>query len=207
MTHYPPEFKKENFNCPHCGVYAKQWWHQLIYNNYGNYVNTAMAASFCEHCKKLAYWTNGLMVLPTTGMVELPNPDMPEECAKDFLEARDIINLSPRGATALLRLCIQKLMISLGKKGKNINDDIGALVKEGLPPLIQQSLDVCRVVGNNAVHPGEINLDDSPEIALSLFKLINIIVYDRITKPKEVEALYSSLPVGALDAIKNRDGA
>lgn len=206
MTFYPPEYGEDNFNCPHCGVYAVQYWGQLGFS-ISSYQTTPMWVSKCCHCQELAYWYEKMMVLPSTGTVDLPNPDIPEDCKRDYFEARDIVNRSPRGAAALLRLCIQKLMKHLGKDGKNINDDIGELVKEGLPVLIQQSLDVCRVVGNNAVHPGEIDLDDSPEVALSLFKLINIIVEDRITKPKEVEALYASLPAGALDAIRKRDGA
>jgi hypothetical protein len=55
------------------------------------------------------------------------------------------------------------------------------------------------------VHPGEIDLNDTPEIALQLFGLINIIVEDRITKPKEIEELYSKLPDGAKKAIEECD--
>lgn len=205
MTFYPPEYKKGSFNCPYCGVYSVQKWVQLGGGFESAYTLTPMWVARCAHCTVGSYWYEGNMILPSTGTVDLPNPDIPEDCKRDYFEARDIVQRSPRGAAALLRLCIQKLMKHLGKKGKDINGDIGELVKEGLPLLIQQSLDVCRVVGNNAVHPGEIDLDDSPEIALSLFKLINIIVEDRITKPKEVEALYASLPVGALEAIEKRD--
>ena len=136
----------------------------------------------------------------------MPSIDLPESCQGEYLEAREIIDISPRGSAALLRLCIQKLLKELGKSGKNINDDIADLVKEGLPLLVQQSLDICRVVGNNAVHPGEIDLQDTPEIARSMFKLINLIVHDRISRPKEVQALYDALPTGARDAIGRRDG-
>lgn len=58
---------------------------------------------------------------------------------------------------------------------------------------MQQALDFVRVVGNNAVHSGEINLDDNKEIALSLFKIINMIADDLISKPKEMDELYHQI--------------
>ncbi len=96
-------------------------------------------------------------------------------------------------------------MASLGQPGKNINDDIKSLVSQGLPLRVQQALDVCRVVGNNAVHPGEMDLNDTPEIAQSLFRLLNIIVEEMITKPKEIDGIYNALPNSAREAITKRD--
>lgn len=153
----------------------------------------------------LSYWHDEQLLVPSASTIEMPSLDLPESCKGEYLEAREIIDISPRGAAALLRLCIQKLLKELGKSGNNINGDIADLVKEGLPLLVQQSLDICRVVGNNAVHPGEINLDDTPEISRSLFRLINLIVHDRISRPKEVKALYDALPAGAREAIERRD--
>lgn len=146
------------------------------------------------------------MTFPFEGGAPLPHPDMPEDASKIFREARSIANLSPKGAAALLRLALQQLCIDLGQKGKDLNKDIGELVKKGLPVEIQQALDVVRVVGNNAVHPGEISLDDSPEVAGSLFELINYIVDRMISQPKKLSELYASLPTGAVEAIKKRDG-
>ena len=121
-------------------------------------------------------------------------------------EAREICGASPRAAAALLRLSIQKLCKELGESGKNINNDIANLVLKGLPSQIQQALDIIRVIGNNAVHPGELNPEDVAEVAFSLFELTNQIVEEMISKPKKLEALFNRLPEGARDAIKRRDG-
>jgi hypothetical protein len=130
---------------------------------------------------------------------------MPEAVRNDYLEARDIVSKSPRAAAALLRLALQKLMPEIGRKGDNLNDDIGQLVREGLPVQVQQALDVVRVVGNNAVHPGLIDLKDDQITALALFNLVNLIVDFMIAQPKRVLELYDSLPEASRAAIEKRD--
>lgn len=73
------------------------------------------------------------MAFPQSIEVSVPNDDLPEEIKADYLEAAKIARLSTRGSAALLRLVIQKICIYLGEKGKNLNSDIGKLVKRGLP--------------------------------------------------------------------------
>jgi len=96
-------------------------------------------------------------------------------------------------------------MPALGGKGKNIDDDIAALVSKGLPPQVRDALDICRVVGNNAVHPGEINVHDEPELVAQLFSLLNFIVAQTIEREKELSAMMAKLPQGAKDAMARRD--
>jgi Domain of unknown function (DUF4145) len=98
-------------------------------------------------------------------------------------------------------------MAHLELKGKNLNDDIGALVKRGLDPRIQRALDVVRVIGNNAVHPGQIDLRDDKATAAKLFDLVNLIVEAMIAAPKHIQAMYEALPERVLAAIEKRDGA
>jgi hypothetical protein len=76
---------------------------------------------------------------------------------------------------------------------KNINKNIKELVSDGSNPKIQQALDILRVIGNNAVHPGQIDVDDNKDIALNLFKILNVVADDMITKPKEMENLYNNI--------------
>jgi hypothetical protein len=161
--------------------------------------------SECYNCKKIAVWVHDSLLYPHEKLGIRPNADLPEEIIKDFEEARDIVSLSPRGAAALLRLCIQKLCIYLGENGKNIDSDIASLVSKGLDPLVQKSLDIVRVIGNEAVHPGVIDLNDNRDTANELFGLINSIADQMITHPKNVKILYEKLPENKRKAIEDRN--
>jgi hypothetical protein len=133
-----------------------------------------------------------------------PHPDTPESPLADYEEARSIAGLSPRGACALLRLALQKLCTSLGASG-DLNSAIGELVSNGLDPQVQRALDTLRVVGNNAVHPGEMDLADDHATANALFGTMNFIVEQLITRPRVLSELYTSLPERALAQIERRD--
>jgi hypothetical protein len=161
--------------------------------------------SSCFNCKKLSVWVHGNLTFPAHREGPLPNPDLPDELSLDFNEARSILNVSPRGAAALLRLCIQKLCAHLGEKGRNIDDDIASLVRKGLSPVVQKSLDVVRVIGNEAVHPGIMDIRDDRETALRLFTLVNLVTDQMISHPKAVNEMYEKLPEGKRKAIERRD--
>ena len=134
-----------------------------------------------------------------------PNPDLPDNITKDYKEAGTIVELSPRGAAALLRLCIQNLCIHLGKPGENLYDDIGALVEDGLDERIQQALDTVRVLGNEAVHPGVLDLKDDRQTVKKLFGFVNEIAQEMITRPREKAELYNMLPENKRKGIDDRD--
>lgn len=161
--------------------------------------------SQCYTCKKISAWIHERLAFPSHKAGALPNTDLPEDIIRDFEEARGIIDLSPRGAAALLRLCIQKLCAHLGEKGKNINDDIAALVGKGLNPLVQQTLDVVRVIGNDCVHPGKMDLRDDRATAMALLDLVNAIADQMISHPKKVKGMYDSLPESTRKAIEARN--
>jgi len=162
-------------------------------------------ASKCRSCGDIAIWHYDKILYPHVQYEIEANEDLDEDIKADFNEARTILDLSPRGAAALLRLCIQKLCKQLGQPGKNINDDIAALVAKGLDPKIQKALDIVRVIGNECVHPGAMDLKDDRGTAAKLFVLVNRVAYDMITHPKELDALYNALPADKLDGINKRD--
>jgi len=161
--------------------------------------------SLCYSCDQCAVWVADALIYPSRPFSVEPNEDMPPEIRADFVEAAAIVDQSPRGAAALLRLCIQKLMAHLDLKGKDIDADIGALVKNGLDRRLQRALDIVRVIGNNSVHPGQIDLRDDKATAIKLFNLVNLIVEATIATPKHIESMYEGLPEGAREAIEKRD--
>ena len=162
--------------------------------------------SVCFHCAMPSLWNLDRMVSPFLGGVEPPNTDLDADIRADYLEAASIVQQSPRAAAALLRLCVQKLTKQLGLPGKYINEDIASLVTRGLNPDIQQALDTVRVIGNNAVHPLEMDMKDNQQIANALFSLVNFIADQMITFPAKRAAMFASLPQNALAGIVKRDG-
>jgi hypothetical protein len=163
-------------------------------------------ASKCYSCRRIALWRADELIYPVNHISIAPTEGMPDDVKADFLEANEILDKSPRGAAALLRLGIQKLMIHLGEKGKKINDDIASLVRKGLDVRIQKALDVVRVVGNSAVHPGQIDLSDNKTIATKLFGLVNVIVESQITQAKHIEEMYETVvPDNQKAQIEQRD--
>lgn len=172
------------------------------------YTDLALAnlnISKCGECSEFAIWMHTRMLWPAHFEAPVPSPDMPPGVRKDYLEASSVFPHSPKSAAALLRLAIERLCKELGEKGKDINKNIGSLVRKGLDPQIQKALDIVRVIGNNAVHPGQMSEDDVHATAEKLFSLVNIICEYMITRPLHIEELFAGLPQGALEGIAKRD--
>ncbi len=209
-----PSYSSNAFTCPFCGVYAQQEWTVLYepsplpdprsgrvtYNvSHGIY-------STCLKCREDAFWFKKMMLYPATSTSPMPHPDLPESLKEDYLEARDIVQRSPRGAAALLRVVIDELVTHLGGTGSNVFNRIGSLVaQKKVDPRVQRALDSVRIVANDSVHPGERNVKDNHELANALFGLVNLIVQQAITTDKDIDAFYAQLPESKLQAIDDRD--
>ncbi len=212
--YFPPKHRSREFHCPYCSVYAMQdWVHIIPYDKASQNVRALMPirieqkemeVSFCLRCGKPTLWLAEDIIYPAVHTSPPANSDLPDSVQAVYKEAAAIANQSPRAACALLRLAIQMLLKDLGETG-TINEMIKNLVKKGLDKKIQQALDIVRVTGNNAVHPGEIDFNDSTDVQ-ALFDLINLIANDLITRLKEIAEMYNRLPETAREAIKKRDG-
>ena len=90
-----------------------------------------------------------------------------------------------------------------------MNDVVAQAVKNGLTPQAQQALDSLRVIGNDAVHPEQLvmNEENAELIFTSLCRLLNLVVEQLVTTPRQVREMYAGLPAKNLTAIAKRDGA
>ncbi|MBF6618766.1 MAG: DUF4145 domain-containing protein [Patulibacter sp.] len=228
----PPTFGKTAFDCPYCGVFAQMEWREASARE--SYAGERLPPNRahwvqCDHCKEIQYWIVDAftpppgpfqdplqdqtpritrMVFPSGGQSSAPraHPDMPEDVRADYDEARAIIDSSVRGACALLRLATEKLVLQhLQRDGGTLNDRIGKLVQNGIAPQIQQGLDTLRVIGNEAVHPAELDLRDDAETAQGLFSILNMMVEEAITRPRHLEEMYAKIPERKREGIEQRD--
>lgn len=203
MEYIAPKKNGSKFTCPHCDTLTQQNWWGL--NGEGHPVAPRVInVSTCVNCIGQTVWYSSQMVFPDVGSAPSPNPDMPENVKELYHEANSISHKSLRGSAALLRLGLQLLCKELGEEGKNINTDIKNLVAKGLHPIVQKSLDIVRVKGNDAVHTGLLDTDDEKTLG-QLFGMLNIIVQYMITMPKHVESTFDSLPEDKKNGIESRD--
>ncbi len=210
-----PERNSNAFNCPHCGAYAHMHHYSTVAfisdatRAYAKDLGTKISATLCSCCNKATVWHGDEMIIPANSTAPMPNEDMPENVKELYYEAREIVNKSPRGATALLRLALDKLCdeVNIECSSKNkIDEKIKILVKNGLSEQLQQAFDFVRVTGNDAVHElGIINVQDNPDIAAALFSLLNFIVEKMITEKKKIDGLYNLIPAEKREKIKKRN--
>ncbi len=212
MKYIAPNKDLKAFTCPHCHAYAQMDFdtHEFEEDDilvgttdYGN-MRTLTIARCCS-CGEKIIWLNEQYIYPELQPIEA-NADMPKVVNQLYEEAGLICAKSPRAACALLRLAIDRLCNELGESDRDINKNIAALVEKGLSVEVQQALDIVRVVGNKAVHPGQIAFDvDSIDTAMTLFELINIIVDRLISQPKHIASIFDKLPDSVKDAVQKRD--
>lgn len=205
IPYKPPQNNETAYNCPFCNAYASQSWQPIFYRSGSLQQLAANYITICSHCRKYAIWLDEKMIYPDLSTIEPANTDLSDDIKFDYAEAAAILQKSPRGAAALLRLALQKMCNELGEKGK-IDTMIANLVKKGLPIGVQEALDLVRVIGNDAVHPGQIDIKDDVETASKLFRLINFITEKMVTEPNEIKGLFETkIPESKKKAIEVRD--
>jgi hypothetical protein len=150
-----------------------------VYQNHSQSLKVKMAnlhLSSCDSCSGFALWVGERLAFPM-------NVDKtPALVGEDLEEAAAILNKSPRGATALMRVCIQKLMPLLKQDGKSLDNSMSSLVRKGLEVEIQQAMEVLQVLGNDPVQPTSLDTQEDKEMALRFVDSLKAILERRMLK-------------------------
>ena len=148
-----------------------------VYQKHSQSIKVKMAnlhVSGCPSCNGFALWVGGRLVFPynverTRHLVE-----------QDFEDAAAILNQSPRGATALMRVCIQKFVPLLKQDGHYLNDYISSLVRKALELEIRQSMEVLQVLRNDPGQPSNLETQEDKEMALRFVDSLKAILERRM---------------------------
>lgn len=202
--HFGPQYEQQEFQCPHCGVYAHQQWWQMDLGM-GASKHTIKRA-YCARCRGYTLWNDGQLIYPAGLIGPIPSDDMSDAVRDVYEEARAVAAASPRAAAALLRVCVEMVVNELVPGDAKLFDKIGVLVQRRLDPTTQKMLDSVRWYGNDGgAHPGEIDLKEQPEVVSKLMFCVNRIVVQMVTWPREADELYNSVPENKRKGIEDRD--
>src|ERR1700738_3084816 len=167
--------------------------------------------SRCYNCKGFTVWVRDRLVFPVTveeaphviegefqgAVVDLQAPaedvqhgnehvqanaEEVDEASEDFEEAAAILNKFPRGAAALTRICIQKMMPLVKENGKDLEENSSSLGRKGLEVEIQQAMDVLQVVRKNPSQTTEVDLKEENEEAKIFLTSLRQILKRRMLK-------------------------
>lgn len=189
------------FKCPHCDCYSTMQYKEVQFADDQKYIEKGnkrfenkITIARCNYCGQKIIWNECGYIYPDVPPAPATS-DMPLSVKELYDEAGAIFRKSPRAACALLRLAVERLCNELGENKRKLDDNIANLAKRGLSTDIIKQMDILRVVGNKAVHPGYIELDvNNVYIAYELMRLLNSLVRNLITEKRQTDFLYGKLP-------------
>lgn len=213
-----PQLGLAAFTCPHCRAHAQQDWASAGFQDKDGYSvpGPSLQASTCYSCREHAVWlvedsrpfsgpTTGRLIHPVTDVsAPAPNADLDPAVQELYAEAAAVANLSPRSASALLRVALESLLQSHYNSEQRLNDLIGRAAADGLPKAAQQAMDYVRFTGNASAH--ELHSDDTPQTVEVLFGLVNLAAQYLLSMPKQTADLFATLPPEKQDQVAKRDG-
>jgi hypothetical protein len=135
--------------------------------------------SNCHSCNGFSLWVGGLLVFPTK------IDKTPELVEEELEEAAAILNEFPRGATALMRVCIQKLVPLLEDNGKELNQRVSSLVRKGLEMEMQQAKEVLQVLRSDPTQLNPLEPQADRETALRFLDSLKEVLERRMSQNRD----------------------
>jgi hypothetical protein len=124
----------------------------------------------CSKCKDLIIeiapiTTDGVnqlqvwrMVYPIGASRGPISPEVPSQIADDYIEACNVLPISPKASAALSRRCLQNILHASGYKARDLATEIDLLLneadpKKAIPQRLRDTIDGIRNFGNFGAHP------------------------------------------------------
>lgn len=207
-----PSANLDAFTCAYCGAYAQQSTHEVRCINKLNVYRTRvlfdrisgsseLCLKQCQFCGKDHLFDSeyNILLYPKKSSAPPAQEDMPEEVLALYKEAASIVSDSPSAACLLIRKALEVLLADLTKE-TNLNKMITVITEDATKPWakpLTPLLTSIRLIGNDAVHPREINRADNEQTALTLFSFLNICVDQLISQPLKTKQFLenNSIPV------------
>jgi hypothetical protein len=164
--------------CPHCTIHFHDNW-KLGYMSRGDsYVASPKQgvggiwfyrSALCPKCDdvtiEVARHENNQRILEAWRQIypigasrgPVP-PEVPAEIAQDYVEACNVMPISPKASAALSRRCLQNMLHAHGYMAKDLAKEIDLLLnevdpKKALPHKLRETIDGIRNFGNFSAHP------------------------------------------------------
>lgn len=214
--------------CPHCGVEAKFQWHQNeLQTNDGYYAWRRATIAVCpsDHCGRsvTVFEVNDersdqpsnwkLRMIEPVGANRGPVPiEVPAAISVDYVEACNVLPISPKASAALSRRCLQAMLRAHGYKSKDLAKEIDLLLNEAdaskaIPSSLRMMVDSVRNFGNFSAHPiTDITtlqiIDVEPEEAEWCLEVIEECFQHFYVRPSQAAARKAALDVKLASAGK-----
>jgi len=137
--------------------------------NKGQSISITTTVHTCPQCRgatidvglrsttSLVYY-QAIRAYPRGGPFPPPPPEVPATIASDYIEANEVLPISPKASAALSRRCLQAILASQGYTQKDLVKQIEAALGEinpvkALPLALRENIDAIRNFGNFSAHP------------------------------------------------------
>ena len=197
--------------CPYCGIplsdfqnSTTQRFSQMGYNVTRGEEAFSITTYTCPDCSKPTVFFDGCkneyegihtVIVPSSLAKQFPDY-IPEQIRQDYIEAHNILHLSPKASATLSRRCLQGMIHDFfGVTEKNLNAEITAL-KDVVDPMIWKGLDDLRKLGNIGAHMEkdiDLIIDIDPDEAEKLIRLIEFLIEKWYITRHETEKLFAEI--------------
>lgn len=165
--------------CPHCTINFHENWALQAFTRNSSWLLSPASGAFinkwyfrsahCPRCDDVTIqvarfdqngsanenWNQVYPIGANRGPVP---PEVPQEIAKDYIQACNVLPLSAMASAALARRCLQNMLHAHGYKTKDLAKEIDLLLnepdpKKALPHGLRETIDGIRNFGNFSAHP------------------------------------------------------